>query len=56
VFLASVAFGGIHGAGFPVSFIFGIAFGYLFLHFGWIPCVVVHFLGDFVSFYVVLPR
>jgi hypothetical protein len=50
VFFSACLFGAIHGAGFWGSFVFGIAFGYLFLSFGWLPCVVVHFLGDFGSF------
>jgi len=55
VLVAAIFFGLMHGQGFAGAFIFGIAFGYFFLHFGWLPCVVVHVLGDFIPFLIVLP-
>jgi hypothetical protein len=50
VILSAILFGSIHGAGFMGAFLFGIAFGYSFLSFGWLPCVAIHFLGDLVPY------
>jgi len=54
VLIAATIFGLIHGQGFAGAIIFGVAFGYFFLHFGWFPCVVVHFVGDFIPFLIAL--
>lgn len=54
VLIAAPIFGSIHGQGFAGATIFGVAFGYFFLQFGWLPCVIVHFVGDFFPFLVVL--
>lgn len=54
VLIAAGVFGSIHGQGFAGAMIFGVAFGYFFLQFGWFPCVIVHIIGNFVPFLVAL--
>ena len=54
VLIAAAVFGSIHGQGFAGAMIFGVAFGYFFLQFGWYPCVIVHFVGNFFPFLVAL--
>jgi hypothetical protein len=54
VLMAAAIFGSIHGQGFAGAMIFGVAFGYFFVQFGWYPCVIVHFVGNFFPFLVAL--
>ena len=54
ILVSAVFFGIIHGAGAPGAIIMGIIFGYLYTQVGWLPCVIVHALGDVSSFLIAL--
>lgn len=50
ILVSTIVFGLVHGSGFIYAGVSGLVFGILFIRAGWLPCVIVHFLVDFISF------
>lgn len=50
---SSIAFGFVHGSGFILAFLVGLAFVYVYLQRGLLPAMIMHFLADAIPFLLI---